>query len=344
MNYEFFASSEKAWKEMYGAILNAQKSVYLEMYIFQGDMTKLNFFDLLIEKAKQGLKVKLVLDSFGSVDLSDKTIFEFKKAGVEILFLSYFMHRTHRKILVIDESVAFIGGVNIHKIAKFWDDLVVKIKGKLVKNIIKSFSKTYKEAGGSDTEILKLSKNSYPLTQKDVWLIEHSPVKRKFGLKKVYKTYLNKAEKNITLITPYFMPKRWLRAVLHQAVLRGVKVEILVPQKTDYFFIDRVNYFYIYELSRLGVNFYLEPKMNHAKVMIIDNNKGLIGSQNLDLLSFDYNSEIGVFFEDPKIISELSKITDGWKKESLFFDHHSYKPKWFDYILSPFIKLFFKIF
>ena len=160
----------------------------------------------------------------------------------------------------------------------------------------------------------------------------------------MYKKHLKRAQKNIILITPYFIPKRWISAELHQAVLRGVIVSVLVPRHTDRFFIDRVNYFYMYRFSKLGIKFYLESNMNHAKAMIIDNKEAMVGSQNLDFLSFDYNSEVGIFFTDTKEVSKLLEISEKWKKDSILFDYVNYKPKWFDYLLSPLINLFSRIF
>ncbi len=343
MNYKFFNNSERAWRAMFESMSGAQESIYLEMYIFQNDMEKFNFFDLLKEKARSGLRVKLILDSFGSFGLRNSAVSDLKKNGVEILFLSYLLHRTHRKILVIDESVAFVGGVNIHQTAKFWNDIMIRIKGDLVKNIIWSFVKSYKNAGGRDPILLAKNKKM-PLVEINSWIVEHSPIRKKFKLKKVYKKYINKAEESITLVTPYFMPKRWLSAVLHQAVLRGVNVEILVPRDTDHFILDRVNYFYIYKLAKLGIKFYLEPGMNHAKVIIVDKIESMVGSQNLDFLSFDFNSEISISFKEKEVISELCLITRKWKEDAVLFDFKTYKPKWSDYILSPFIKLFFRIF
>jgi cardiolipin synthase len=122
-------------------------------------------------------------------------------------------------------------------------------------------------------------------------------------------------------------------------VLRGVRVEVLVPENTDHFVTDRVNYFYIYKLSKLGVKFYIEKKMNHAKVVLIDGKEGMVGSQNLDFLSFDFNSEIGIFFENSEEVSKLSEIVEEWKKDAVLFDYKIHKPKWFDYILSPLINL-----
>jgi len=345
MYYKFFTNSQKSWQAMFEAISIAQKSIYLEMYIFQNDMKEFDFLKLLKEKAKKGLRVRMVLDSFGSADLSKKEIFELRGAGVELVFLSHFLHRTHRKILIIDEEIAFIGGVNFHQSSSLWDDLVVRVKGKLVLSIIKSFAKVYAQCGGVDLIILgflKHKKNNIKNKMHD-WLVEHFPIKNKFNLKKTYKRHLLKAEKDIVLVTPYFMPRRWLVGVLHQAHLRGVSVDILVPRNTDHYIIDRVNYFYMCKLSKLGINFYLEPQMNHAKVMVIDSKEGIVGSQNLDYLSFELNSEVGIFFKDIRALKQLSKIVEEWKKSAVLFDVKTYKPNIFDYILSPIISIFNRI-
>ncbi len=332
---------------MFETIRNAKKSIYLEMYIFQNDTEEFDFFDLLKVKGKLGLKIKLILDSFGSVGLSGDAIAELKEAGVEIIFFSYLFHRMHRKILVVDESVAFIGGVNIHKSSKLWNDLMIRIKGKLVKRVMMSFIKSYINAGGKDPHFLNRKSSKIKRMRENMQIIEHSPVKNKFNLKKIYKKYLLKAQKSIILITPYFIPRRWIRASLHQAALRGVNVEILVPETTDHFIIDRVNYFYIYKLSKLGIKFYLEKKINHAKAIIIDGEEAMVGSQNLDFLSFDFNSEIGIFFKNPEMVSKLRHIVEEWKKGAVLFDYKTYQPKLLDYFLSPFISIlsfFYRIF
>jgi len=342
MQYKFFTKSETVWQAMFETIKLAKESIYLEMYIFQDDMEKFNFTELLIEKAKQGLRVRVILDSFGSSKLSQNALHSMKEAGVELLFISYFFHRTHRKILVVDNTIAFIGGVNFHQSAKLWNDLVVKVKGPFVKRIVKSFAKSYVECGGKDPLIFSESKKTF-LHKTHIWLVEHFPHRKKFFLKIIYKKYLNQAEDNVILVTPYFMPKRWFIALLHQAVLRGVKVEILVPKNTDHSLIDRVNYFYINKLAKLGVNFYLEPEMNHAKVIIIDAKEGIIGSQNLDFLSFELNAELGVFFSDLATVGKLVNITDNWKKDAIPFDLKDYKPNGLDYFWAYLFQFFARI-
>src|SRR3989338_5229750 len=286
MNYQFFTNSEKTWKAMYEAISLAQKSIYLEMYIFQNDMQDFDFFNLLKEKGKLGLQVKLIIDSLGSTGLKDGAILELQRAGVEVLSLSYLLHRMHRKVLVVDERLAFIGGVNLHQNSRFWNDLMVSIKGPLIKKVVMSFAKSYLAAGGQDRE-LRSAGTKTKKARVDTWIVEHSPVNKKFHFKRIYK-----------------------------------------------------NYFYIYKLAKLGIKFYIEPKMNHAKAIILDESEAMVGSQNLDFLSFDFNSEIGIFFKDRKVVLKLLQIAKNWKKDAILFDCEIYRPKWFDYILSPAINLF----
>ena len=354
MRYKFFASSQKSWQAMFDAISIAEESIYLEMYIFQSDIKEFDFLKLLREKAESGVKVKMILDSFGSSALSKEVISEIKKSGIELLFLSYFLHRTHRKILAIDERMAFIGGVNIYQQSSLWNDLVVRVTktgagSALIASIIRSFAKAYVEAGGKDEEIIVKSiktKKDQSVKIKEkmrYWLIEHTPAVNKFRLKKIYTEHILSVKENVILVTPYFMPRRWLIGLLHQACLRGVDVQILVPQDTDHYLIDRINYFYIDKLSKLGIKFYMEKQMNHAKIMTIDSREAIVGSNNLDYLSFDLNSEIGIFFNDVKAVSEISNIIAIWKEDSTAFDTALYKAQWFDYILSPIIRIFARV-
>lgn len=339
MNYKFFTNSEKTWKAMFGAISSAKKSVYLEMYIFQPNMTEFDFFHLMREKAREGVRIKIILDPIGSAGLESGAIFKLQQVGIEVLFFSYLLHRLHRKVLVVDERVAFIGGVNLHKKSKLWNDLVVSIRGNFVRKVTASFVKSYIKAGGQDPSLLERNGKTGS-SRSNTWVVEHSPVKKRFHFKRIYKKYLNKADKNIILITPYFIPKRWLSAAMHQAVLRGVEVEVLIPKTTNHFFIDRANYFYIYRLAKLGVKFYLESKMNHAKAMIIDGKESMVGSHNLDFLSFEFNSEVGIFFRNSEVASKLGNIAKEWKRDSVLFNHETYRPRWYDYLLLPLIHIF----
>ena len=330
---------------MFEAISAAKESVYLEMYIFEDDMRQYDFLKLLKEKARSGLRVRIILDSFGSMNFGSEAISLLRESGAELYFFTsyvYFLHVTHRKILVVDEKRAFIGGVNFTQKHRLWNDLAMSIRGKLVKHIIRSFAKVYVECGGTDPVIVAQNKHTI-LDKTRTWLVEHFPTKHNFVLKKIYKEHIDNAKENIILVTPYFLPSRWLIRALKNAVERGVRVELMLPKSTDVPLLDHINYFYMSRLSKMGMNFYVDQKMNHAKAMIIDGKEGIVGSQNLDFSSFALNNEIGVFMKDSSAIKDLLKIYEKWKKEASLFDYKTYKVRWFDYIIYPIFSVFSRI-
>ncbi|MEI8103417.1 MAG: phosphatidylserine/phosphatidylglycerophosphate/cardiolipin synthase family protein [Candidatus Moraniibacteriota bacterium] len=340
MRYQLFTTSVKAWDGMLRAIRDARQSIYLEMYIFHPNTTggEHDFLSALETKVLDGVRVVLVLDAFGSKEFRlSPHAKRLEQAGVEIIFYSHWFRHIHRKLLVIDETVAFIGGVNIGQKYASWNDLQVRLKGKLLVNrILASFAVTYAIAGGQDTDILAFQKR--PLERKlKWWLVEHWPAHNIHSLRKHYVEKIGQAQKSIRIITPYFTPPRWLISLLDNAIRRGVQVEIIIPQKSD--FINRINYRYAYTLNAIGVQFFLAKKMNHSKLLLIDDAIGLIGSQNLDFLSFQLNSEIGVFFEDKKLIHELEVLWERWKKQSVPFSPSHYRMKLIDYFILVGMKI-----
>ncbi len=342
MKYKFYTTSEKAWAAMFEAMSNAKKSIYFEMYIFSDNTENYDFFNILEQKARDGVKVKIIIDASGSAKLNKQAVKKIKDAGAELLFFNSWFHRNHRKLLIIDESVAFWGGVNIHKYFQKWDDLQVRIKNRFVKNMVNSFARVYRISGGKDQAILLLAGKKMK-EKTGLWLVEHWHLHNHLSLKKYYVRKIKNAKKNIIIFTPYFMPRPWLIKELKRAVNKGVEVKIIIPNKADNLsspIINRLNYIYISKICLSGIKFYLLPKMNHAKAILIDEKEGMVGSQNMDFLSYGHNAEIGVFFQDPAMVSDLKKIFDKWKKQSAPFNHLSFKPKWYDFFLSPIIRIF----
>src|SRR3989339_572925 len=331
MKYKFYAKSETAWDAMLKAISGASKSIYLEMYILADNTQSHNFFETLKQKARAGVKVKIIIDVFGSLDMPAQTGAEIRLAGIELLFFSYWLQRTHKKILVVDEKTAFLGGVNIHKIFHKWNDLQILIEGPIAKSVLRSFAHTYRHCGGTDPDILRYDNQEIVLNKAKLWILENWHLKQKRFLTRRYRESIINSRKSIIITTPYFAPAKWLIGELHQAVLRGVDVQIVLPKKTDSRIMDRVNYFYLCRMHKLGVKFYLHKEMNHAKTMVVDDAEGVVGSQNIDQLSFDYNLEIGLFFREKEMIRDIGKIIDGWKQASDVFVPVR-EPSWIDYL------------
>src|SRR3989344_8687832 len=168
MQYRFYTITEKAWQAMLEAIKGAQRSIYLETYIFEDDLTSRRFLDVLNEKSRQGIVVKIIIDSIGSFWFRSKTKKELEKSGVEVLFFSpliawrnpyylirkFWFYRTHRKILVVDEEIGFLGGVNIGQKFAQWLDLHIQLTGPVVRHLVKSFRRSYRFCGGKDPKVL----------------------------------------------------------------------------------------------------------------------------------------------------------------------------------------------
>lgn len=299
---------------MLAAIAIAEHSIYLEMYIFEEDTIGYDFISELERKAKNGVKVILVLDAVGSFSLKATSIDRLRVAGAEVLFYSYWWKRTHRKLLIIDDYMVFIGGVNISRHFAPWRDLQVRLSGaKFAKNALLSFRKVYMLLGGKAPELVNISPSHTLLLAKH-WFIEHGIQRKSNALRTYYQEHISSAKKNIILVTPYFIPRRWLIACLHNALLRGVEVKIIVPKHTDHALVDRVNYRYLTLIQKLGAVCLVSPTMNHAKAMLIDSKYAIVGSQNLDALSFEHNIESGIFFEDNNMVKKLSGIISDWEK------------------------------
>ncbi len=325
MKYLFYTTSETAWNGLFQAMQSAQKSIYLEMYIFVDDTKEENdFIKLLSEKARAGVRVRMVLDAFGSSALSNKAIKELENAGAEIVFFNKWFRRLHKKIVVVDEEIGFLGGVNIHQSARLWNDLLVRFEGPIVRSLVQSFRRTYRFCGGKDMHILAYQKKSI-LGRTRIWLFEHIPEIRKPRLRDAYTETIHKAKERVLLVTPYFLPHKWLKKLFVETITRGVRVEVIVPAHTDIPLLTRANHYFMNEVAQEGVQFFQTPKMNHAKLILIDDSLALVGSQNIDALSFDFNAEIGVFFDDQEMLDDLSKIVSEWKSTSETFIPHSHQ-------------------
>jgi cardiolipin synthase len=339
MKYKLYTTSVKAWDAMITAIDSASKSIYLEMYIFERDTTSSHdFIGKLKQKARDGVRVVIVADAFGSKNLKNEMTSSMQDSGIEFLFFSHWLRHIHRKVLIVDKNTAFIGGVNIGKRFTNWNDLQLKVGGRIVKKLLKSFAYTYEMAGGSDLKILKYRETKITAKLK-FWIIEHLPTKNIHTLKNHYVDKISHAQKSIQIATPYFTPPRWLISLLDNAIRRGVSVEVLIPKNVDLEIMDTINLRYMHKVHPLGVKFYLANKMNHAKLLIIDGEEGLIGSQNMDLASFQLNSEVGIFFKEKKLLAELETVVNQWKKDSEIFKPQNFKMRFIDYIIMALVKL-----
>lgn len=345
MKYRLYTTSQKAWEGMFRAMSAAQESIYLELYTFLDNTeTTHNFLKLLKDKARAGLEVVMIIDAFGSSALRHGVAEELRAAGAEFIFFKQLFRRTHRKIIIVDHKVAFIGGVNITEETRNWLDLQIKLQGRIIKPLLESFAHSYRLVGGQNNKILQY--NRLPLVKKiKAWITDNlTGGASHYFLNDYYKQKIREARSSIIIVTPYLLPPSWFINLLNDACRRGIIVEMLIPNDTDIKLLNKVNYLNACRLSELGVKFYLSPTMNHAKIMLIDNEEGVIGSQNMDILSFNWNIEVGVFFRQKDLIDDLKKIIADWKKISTIFINRPWQIKLINRSLIAVLKFFYPLF
>lgn len=330
---------------MFKAISEAESSIYIEMYTFLDDTKKTHdFLTILEDKARAGIEVVIIADVYGSLSLRSQAVDRLREAGAEFFYFSRWFRRTHRKILIIDNKVAFLGGVNIVEETRHWLDLQIELRGRIIMPILRSFAYAYEMVGGKKESILRRRRFAVVPKVKS-WITDNLPrTRRKYRLNNYYRRSLIAAKKSITIVTPYLLPPRWLMALLDGAVKRGVDVRVMIPNDTDIKILNKVNYLNACRLTEVGVSFYVLPIMNHAKIMLIDGEEGVIGSQNMDVLSFNWNIEVGVFFRQKKLVADLQKIIAQWQAASVDFSAANRRLTIFDQILISVMKLFFPIF
>ncbi len=335
-----YTNSLSAWDATLRAISGAARSIYIEMYIFSDDTSETHdFVSALVDRAKAGVQIVMILDAFGSIGLSKKTIDTLTEAGIEVRFFRHWIHRTHRKTIIVDGNKALIGGVNITRHAQSWDDLQLEVTGTIVRRLIKVFGRTYKLSGGTQ---------KLPVPQKELrrkhrirmWILEHTPLASELTLRAYYTKKLAEAKHSITFVTPYFIPHRWLLDAMTYAIRRGITVELLIPQATESRVIDTINRYYTTRALERGVHVYVTPGTNHAKAVLIDSHEGLIGSGNIDSLSFERNSELGIFFTDPSTVRNLTEIIQRWKGSAArITEINRYRLPWYYFPLAFILKL-----
>jgi cardiolipin synthase A/B len=298
------------YEAILAAIADARHHVHLEYYIWEPDTIGTKLRDTLIERAKAGVQVRMIVDGTGSNKLSKRFLEPLRAAGVEVakfnpvrllrLRLRRPDFRTHRKIVVCDGRVAFTGGMNItdsHSAAygpNYWRDTHVRITGAAVWSLQRLFLEDWYFA----TDLLcPVDADTFPAPAQDgkhlVQIVGSGPDSDAFAIHKVLFTAINQSTDRCWLTTPYFVPDEALLMALVTAGLRDVDVRLLVPKKGDSRLVDMAARSYFPELLAAGVRVYeFESRFIHAKTLVCDDDVAVIGTANLDNRSFRLNFEV----------------------------------------------------
>ncbi len=340
--FKFYRNTSDALAAMREAILGAQKSIYWEIYTLIDDQVGGQFLDILCDKARAGMEVKVIVDGIGSFELSRSGFDRLLAAGVDVVtynplfrgwslrgWMRSFWYRNHRKILVVDEDIVFIGGVNVAHMYAAWDDLHVRLTGRVVSPLLRSFAQSYVRGGGDKNKVKHLLR----LPFKKEWeefknrysFILNSPLQnKKPRAQKVFFNSLAKAKTRFSILTPYFVPDKSFFKLVKEAKARGVVVELFLPIRQDKKYLEWVLGLYSTIAHKKGIDVYLSEKMHHGKAMIADDVVGFIGSTNFTYRSFFINDEAGIVFHDTAMIRELSTVFEDLRHTSIKLTEKNY--------------------
>jgi cardiolipin synthase len=319
-----YDETEAAFTALLQAIRGARHHIHLEFFIVRDDATGKLLVDLLAEKAKAGVEVRLLADSVGSRRLGWrwKALRPLREAGGKV---SAFLPlnpvrsrlrvnmRNHRKITVIDGAVGFTGGMNIGdeylgKVARFgyWRDQFLRLEGPGVAGLQRVFVEDWDFAANEplDTEVY------YPEVpdagESIVQIIESGPDQDRNSIRELLFAAVSAAQERVWMATPYFVPDGGLLDALRLACYRGVDVRLLCPLRSDKALTDYAARYLWSDLLAVGMNIYQYAKgMLHGKMIAVDGRWGMVGSANLDNRSLHLNFEAGCILHSPPLIAEL---------------------------------------
>lgn len=313
---------EEAYAAMLKAMENAKDHIHVEFYIFRHDSIGTKFQDVMIRKAKEGVKVRLICDGLGSYKLKNSFIRRFKEAGVEFHFflpalVSVFNrrinYRNHRKIVVVDGTVGFLGGINVGddylgKYPKmgYWRDTHLEVEGDAVYFLQNVFLQDWKLASGNKIVDLRLFPEHQCKGEEQVQILSSGPDMSWNAIQEMCFGSISVARERIWITSPYFIPDEGLYEALKTAAVSGVDVRIIIPDKADSRLVKLASLSYVEELLTAGVKFYEYRKgFIHAKVLIVDDLIGSVGTANMDMRSFFCNFELTAVLFDKEPINHL---------------------------------------
>lgn len=332
----------------------AKDHIHLDTYIIEDDPLGNLIADALIDKAEQGVEVRLIYDDVGCWKVRNSFFERMRDAGIDIhafmpvkfpAFTSKVNYRNHRKLCVIDGKVGLIGGMNIAlryvkgTASQGWRDTHLCIKGGGVYAIQRAFLIDWYFVDRT----LITNRRYYPSVDAGITnnclaqIVTSSPISPWPDIMQGYVRILLQARKYVFMETPYFLPTEPVLFAMRTAALAGVDVRLMVPRKTDAKLVQWASRSFMMEAMEAGVKVYLyEPAFNHSKILVSDDNLCSCGSTNIDFRSFENNFEANAFFYDEGMALRFKKIFLDDQAQSVLVDDVSY------FVKRPFLQRLFE--
>ena len=363
-------SGEEKFIDLFQKIEQAKHHVHLEYFNFRNDSIANALFELLGKKAKEGVEIRAIFDAFGNFSnnqpLKKKHLKEIRESGIEIVkfdpfrfpWINHAFHRDHRKIVVIDGKIGYTGGMNIadYYIEGLpeigdWRDMHIRIEGTAVNNLQDIFLDmwnkcTKQEIGGAAYYPIQNDTTNCNLSDKSVAIVDRYPRKDPKTMREVYAHAIENAENKVQIINPYFTPVKRIKKAIKKAADKGVKVEIMIPGKSDIGFTPDAAMYIANQLRKKGVDIYIyNGGFHHSKIMMVDSLYCTVGSTNLNSRSLRFDYEVNAFIFDKETTDELIQIFREDKENSTLLTAEIYKERttwkkfigWFAHLFTPFL-------
>lgn len=314
--------ARKSWELLCTEIENASSSINIETYIIRKDDSGNLLKDIFIRKAHEGVEVRLLYDSLGSLTTSQAYFNELRDNGIKVfpynpLLKSFiqgrFSNRLHRKIIIIDGRTAFIGGQNIgdEYLGKdqdigYWKDSGIFLSGKCVASLQQIFFNDWFMACMEKITDTKYYPTALAESDQPIKIILGGPDSRSTDISHSFINLLSRSKKNVYIISPYFVPDNKLLQALYACAERGIDVQIILPAKSDHPIAQTIMPYYISKLMKKGIKvFAYHNGFIHSKIIIIDGEIASIGTANMDIISFRRSHELLAILNDKEIINQL---------------------------------------
>ncbi len=360
---EIFTDAHVKYKRLLEDIENAKESVNIFYFIFNKDEIGKRIMDLLVKKANEGVKVRFLYDSFGCFLTSRKFLRQLNKTKsgravsfypVSVFTPSKINHRNHRKIVVIDRKIAYMGGMNVGdeymglKKTKPWRDTHLRITGDAVELIFAYFCFDWdfsaRDNLTKELEKISLSKNDNSYEPLPIQIVSQGPDSPDEEIKSGIIKMLYSARRYAYIQSPYFIPDQAFRNALVTAAKSGVDVKVMIPGIPDKKYVYYSSLSYVEEMIRAGVKIYLYNGFIHSKTCVIDDEIATVGSTNIDIRSFSLHFELNAFFYQEKFSKKCREIfeNDMEKSKLLTLEEYHKRPLLFK-IKEGFFRLFSQI-
>lgn len=335
---EVFIDGRDKFEALKRDLREARSSILLQYYIFADDTLGNEIADILVERARAGVMVKVIYDHVGSFSASGSFFRRMREAGIDThpffrvtfpQFANRINWRNHRKMVIIDGRIGYIGGMNIadrylgmpprglnkRRESKrraeggFWRDTHFRVTGDVVESLAYSFAIDWNFKKKVPRLSLPARVESAHTNNIGVQLVCSGPLESYDNLSMVFLKAISSARRSIYIQTPYFLPTDALLQALESAALSQVDVRVMIPARTDSRMLQLASYSYVTQCLRAGIKVYLyQPGMLHAKVMIIDDDLVTAGSTNFDFRSFENNFECNLLIYDRALNAQMRDI------------------------------------